>query len=60
MRKLIIKVIAFLIMLVVLFYINLMVFRSDYPYLWFITLVGSVIGLILFPYNKYFNTNSKN
>jgi len=30
------------------------VFRSSFPLLWFVTFIGSVIGLIYFPYNKFF------
>lgn len=60
MRKQILKVLAFIILLVVMFYINLQVFRSEMPSLWFVTLIGSVIGLILLPYNKFFNIKNKN
>jgi hypothetical protein len=34
------------------------IFRSDYPYLSFITLIGSVIGLLFIPYNKLFKLNN--
>lgn len=54
MRELSTKIIIFIILLVLLIIINQFAFRSEFPLLWFITFIGSVIGLIYFPYNKFF------
>jgi len=54
MIKLIIKGLVFLVLLVLLFFANMYVFRSEFPYLWFVSLFLSIIGLILFPYESYF------
>jgi len=54
MKKLAVRIIIFIIMIVILVILNMMVFRSPYPTLWFITSTLSVIGLICFPYKKYF------
>lgn len=59
MRTNILKVLAFILLLIFLFYINLWVFRSDYPSGWFFTFLGSVITLILFPYKTFFKTKNK-
>jgi hypothetical protein len=55
MRKLIIKSVLFLLMLVIMFIGNIMVFRSEFPMLVFATLIMSLVVLILFPYEKFFN-----
>lgn len=55
MRKLIIKSVLFLLMLVIMFIGNIMVFRSEFPMLVFGTLIMSLVMLILFPYEKFFN-----
>lgn len=57
MRSLLLRALAFILILVALVYINMWVFRSFMPMAWFITFIGSVIGLILFPYKKFFKTN---
>lgn len=59
MKNLILKTIGFLILIVFLFYANLFVFRSEMPSLVFITIIGSVVLFIIFPYNKYFKQNEK-
>jgi hypothetical protein len=55
MRKLLIKLVLFLVMLVIMFIGNIMVFRSEFPMLVFGTLIMSLVVLILFPYEKFFN-----
>lgn len=55
MKRNILKVILVIIVLVGLFYLNQFVFRSDWPFIWFLTSMCSVIGLILFPWKWYFN-----
>lgn len=57
MKQTAVKAIAFLVVLIFLLLANLEVFRSDLPYLAFITIIGSVIFLIYFPYNKFFKNN---
>jgi lipid-A-disaccharide synthase-like uncharacterized protein len=54
MRQVLIKIIIFIVFLIILTIINISVFRSDVPLLWFITFIGSVIGLIYFPYKRMF------
>jgi hypothetical protein len=54
MRRNLVRIILFIILLIFLFIINMTVFRSSFPLLWFVTFIGSVIGLIYFPYNKFF------
>jgi len=55
MRKIILKSILFLVMLVIMFIGNIMVFRSEFPMLVFGTLIMCLVVLILFPYEKFFN-----
>jgi hypothetical protein len=54
MKLLILKVIAFLFLLIGLYYANMYAFRSDFPAITVITFIGSVILLVFFPYNKFF------
>jgi len=54
MRNSITKVLLFILFVCSLAWINLQVFRSDLPYSVIITITGSVIILIYFPYNKLF------
>lgn len=59
MRKTAFKALVFVLILIALAVVNMYAFRSDFPKLWFITLIGSVIGLLLFPYEKFFKNNKK-
>jgi len=54
MKNTITKVLLFILFVCLLGWINTKVFRSDLPYLALITITGSVIILIYFPYNKLF------
>ena len=54
MKSLLLKLILFILFLTILIVINMYIFRSSYPLLSFITIIGSVIGLIYIPYNKLF------
>lgn len=45
--------------LVALAVINMYVFRSEFPMLWLVTLLASVVVLILFPYSKFFKTKNQ-
>lgn len=58
MKKTVFKALGFVLMIVAMVIINMVVFRSDFPMLWMITALGSVVILIAFPYKKYFNLNS--
>jgi len=58
MKVLITKIILFIIFLIIIIIGNMYIFRSDYPTLSFITIIGSVIGLIFIPYNKLFKLNN--
>lgn len=57
MQKTVFKIFLFTLILISVIILNMIAFRSDLPKLWFITLIGSVIVLIFFPYNKFFNNN---
>lgn len=59
MKILFLKIILFMITLIVIFIINMVAFRSDYPLSWFITFIGSVILMIYFPYIKFFKIKNK-
>jgi len=54
MRKFLSKSILFILGLVLVFYINQFVFRTEFPMLIFASIPLSVIGLIWFPYIKFF------
>lgn len=58
MKILLVKIILFILFLGILIIGNLYIFRNDYPALSFITIIGSVIGLIFIPYNKLFKLNN--
>lgn len=60
MKNQIVRVLLFIIFVCWIAWINLMVFRTDFPSLAFITIIGSVILFIYFPYNKFFKLNNKN
>lgn len=51
-KKPTLKKIAFVLGFIGLVVLNMVVFRSAFPMLWFVTLIGSVVILIIFPYNK--------
>lgn len=54
MRVLILKIIAFLLMLILMYYGNIFAFRSEFPVITVATFIGSVVIIIFFPYNKFF------
>jgi len=58
MKILFAKICIFILFLFIIAVINVQIFRSDYPQLSFITIIGSVIGLIFIPYNKLFKLNN--
>jgi len=60
MKKTILKLLGFILILVVLFFIDLWVFRTSYPLAWIFTALLSVVLLIIFPYKDYFNPNKFN
>ena len=55
MRKIAIRALAFIILLVLLAFGVMALFRSEYPYLWFVGLIVAIFILIVFPYNKFFS-----
>lgn len=56
MRKLISKTISFILMLVVMFWVTLTVFRLDWPILGWVVGIFFIFTLIVFPYKSYFKT----
>jgi len=54
MNRVVLKSVLFLIMVAGLYTINILTFRSEYPMMFFGTLLVSIVILILFPYNKFF------
>lgn len=54
MKSNILKIIIFILIIIAIIILNMYVFRSDVPMLWFITLIGSVVAFLYFPYNKFF------
>lgn len=59
MRTLLIRVIYFVIMLACMFYTVQYLFRSLLPVVWVVALIGCVVILIKFPYEKFFNIKNK-
>lgn len=59
LKYLVLKAIAFASMLLLIVFANLWVFRSDTPYITIFTIIGSVMLLVIFPYNNYFKQNEK-
>jgi len=59
MRNILLRVIIFIIIVSALFAFNLFVFRSDYPQAWWVSLTASIISLIFFPYQTFFNIKNK-
>ena len=55
MRKIAIRALAFIILLVLLTYGVMVLFRSELPYLWIVGLLVAILILIVFPYNKFFS-----
>lgn len=55
MRKTVFKALVFILLIIAIAVINLYIFRSEIPIFTVITLLGSVIGLIYFPYKTFFN-----
>lgn len=60
MKQLVVRVLLFIVFVCWIAWINLMIFRTEFPYLAFITIIGSVILFIYFPYNKFFKSINKN
>lgn len=60
MKNLLLKVLLFIIINIILIVITMFLFRSVFPYLWFVFLVVHIITLIAFPYVKFFKLNQKN
>jgi len=56
MRKTVLRLLIFALLVIILLVINLQVFRSEIPSFTIITLLGSVIGLLYFPYKTFFKT----
>ena len=54
MRKIAIRVLVFIILLVALVFGIMVLFRSEFPYLWIVGLLVSVFILIDFPYERFF------
>ena len=55
MRKIAIQALVFIILLVLLTFGVMVLFRSELPYLWIIGLLVAILILIAFPYNKFFS-----
>nr|DAN54224.1 MAG TPA: hypothetical protein [Caudoviricetes sp.] len=55
MRKIAIRSLAFIILLVLLTFGVMVLFRSEFPYLWIVGLLIAILILIVFPYNKFFS-----
>nr|DAN71665.1 MAG TPA: protein of unknown function (DUF4969) [Caudoviricetes sp.] len=55
MRKIAIRALVFIILLVLLTYGVMVLFRSELPYLWIVGLLVAILILIAFPYNKFFS-----
>lgn len=53
------RIFLFILILIAIVMINMIVFRSDFPMLWLVTLIPSVFSLILFPYSKFFLIKKK-
>lgn len=60
MRKIAIRVLAFIILLVLLAFGVMVLFRSELPYLWIVRLLVAILKLIAFPYNKFFLVTNLN
>jgi len=58
MKGLLFRIILFVLLLVAIVVVNAFVFRSELPMLWFLTLLGSVILLLFFPYKRFFNNKT--
>lgn len=57
MRKIAIRALVFIILLVLLAFGVMVLFRSEFPYLWIVGLLVAILILIAFPYNKFLVTN---
>ena len=55
MRKIAIRALVFIILLVLLTYGVMVLFRSELPYLWIVGLLVAILILIFFPYNNFFS-----
>lgn len=56
MKSLAIRILGFILMLVTMIIVTMALFRTDYPYSWFIALLVYAVLFIQFPYTKYFKT----
>jgi uncharacterized membrane protein len=54
MNKVVLKSVLFLIMVAGLYTINILTFRSEYPMMFFGTLLASFVILAVFPYRTFF------
>ena len=49
-----IRSLLFALIIIAMGIVNMIVFRSEFPMLWLVTLLASIVVLILFPYSKFF------
>ena len=54
MKKTTLRIFAFTILIAIIVILNMIVFRSQEPMYWIITLILSVLFLIVFPYKTFF------
>lgn len=55
-KKIIIRALLLLILYAWLVMLNIMVFRSDYPQMWWASFLISLVIVLIIPYNKLFKT----
>jgi len=55
MKILFYKSVIFAFLVSATIFVNMMVFRSDYPLFWIPSALVSLILLVAFPYKKFFN-----
>jgi hypothetical protein len=55
MRRLILRIIAFVIMLIGMVYAIMAMFRSQIPMYWIIIAIICIVVLVIFPYKSFFN-----
>jgi len=60
MRRIIIRIMIFILIIICQIKVNQWAFRSEYPWLAIVTLIGSVIILLYFPYKMFFNNKKQN
>lgn len=59
MRKLLFRILVFIIMTAIVVKINLIVFLSEFPSFWGLTLILSIVGYIYFPYKTFFKKSEE-